>query len=149
MHYWNSHDGIFHFNLHAQINIFMLARAMSCRNNSTECPVIFESKNGSSSKAPGDWVMSSTLFPPLFTESVCQPISKGLTPSSMDWRILGVHNRLLVRLERWIIMLYQHPYWTILHGHFLAFISGAPPDGTGAALRRAVTDAFICPQGRK
>ena len=41
------------------------------------------------------------------------------------------------------------PLRTILHGLFLAFIGGAPPGGTGAALRRAVTCAFIHPQGRK
>ena len=41
------------------------------------------------------------------------------------------------------------PLLTILHGLFIAFIGGSPPGGTEAALRRAVTCAFIHPQGRK
>ena len=41
------------------------------------------------------------------------------------------------------------PLRTILYGLFVAFIGDAPPGGTGAALRRAVTCAFIHPQGRK
>ena len=41
------------------------------------------------------------------------------------------------------------PLRTILPGFVVAFIGGAPPGGTGAALRRAVTCAFIHPQGRK
>ena len=41
------------------------------------------------------------------------------------------------------------PLRTILYGLFIAFIGGAPPGGTGAALMRAVTCVFIHLRGQK